>query len=129
MLCYLFEEWKANHRRLDTVYTREQVESGLREMAETSCTKCGGRGWVYGYELDDPTEDEAWRPQDTQYDCDGCSVASPLIAPHVNEPPRSKHDRDDVLTGLARAGQEWDAAPRTEQTAPETGKFEQVFEK
>lgn len=29
---------------------------------------------------------------------------------HVNEAPKSEHDREDVLTDLARAGQEWDAA-------------------
>ncbi len=30
---------------------------------------------------------------------------------HVNEPAKTEHDREDVLTELARLGQEFDAAP------------------
>ena len=37
-------------------------------------------------------------------------VALDTLAGHVNETPKTEHDREDVLTELARLGQEFDRA-------------------
>ena len=34
------------------------------------CRKCGGAGWLWGYELDEPDEDTAVDTM-TKYSCDG----------------------------------------------------------
>jgi predicted ATPase len=41
------------------------------ENPKKECEKCGGAGWVWGYELENPTEDDY--NNDTRYSCDKCS--------------------------------------------------------
>ena len=59
-------------------------EMALREAAsaaKSSCVKCGGDGWQWGYELDEPPGDEAPRPDDTRYSCDGggCKASAVIL--------------------------------------------------
>lgn len=44
------------------------VPSGWEEK---KCEKCGGEGWLWGKELDNPTED-TYSDSMTKYTCDGC---------------------------------------------------------
>ena len=43
----------------------------LAEYEEKKCEKCGGAGWVRGYELDDSDNDTASDTM-TRYSCDWC---------------------------------------------------------
>ena len=61
--------------------TREMALREAASAAKSSCVKCGGDGWQWGYELDDPPGDEAPRPDDTRYSCDGggCKASSVIL--------------------------------------------------
>jgi hypothetical protein len=39
-------------------------------MIDEVCSKCGGAGWLWGYELDSP-DDDTVNDTMTQYSCDG----------------------------------------------------------
>ena len=52
-------------------YDIAQESIKLAEEEEKKCEKCGGAGWVRGYELDDPDNDTATDTM-TRYSCDWC---------------------------------------------------------
>ncbi len=60
---------------------REMALRDAASAAKSSCVKCGGDGWQWGYELDDPPGDEAPRPDDTRYSCDGggCKASTVIL--------------------------------------------------
>ncbi len=46
--------------------------------ASETCPKCGGEGWLWGYELDDYEHPHPGQSDDTRYSCDGvvCKIAA-----------------------------------------------------
>jgi len=45
-------------------------DKSFPEDLKTNCNKCGGEGWLWDYELDDPPEDIY--QTDNRYTCDWC---------------------------------------------------------
>jgi len=90
----------------------EQMNGQLQEWADAAtravmncCKKCGGEGWLWGHELDNPPGDEAPKPDDTRYSCDGdaCKAAGVLRQTVLRQAAPREPDYFGTLVDKARA--------------------------
>lgn len=73
--------WKLQYEGMLEIINNQRaaVKALVDASVESCCPKCGGAGWVWGYELDEPDNDTATDTM-THYTCDWCRRLRESIA-------------------------------------------------